>query len=101
MDFVICNLGAVIMKKAVNILGWISVICTLMSLLFTLMCTYLFIYIKYFDGYFTFQCCMIITMIIWSIKMYSWKETSKCVVYSMCCLFIAAGTVFFMFMKVY
>lgn len=89
------------MKKIINVLGWIAVFCTLMSLLLTLMSTYLFVYLKYFSGYFTFQCCLIFTMIIWSIKIYNWNKSSKNIVYSLCCLFIAAGTIFFMIMKVY
>lgn len=84
------------MRRAINIMGWIAVFCTMISLILTFISTYSFIYLEYFKGYFTFNCCMVITMLLWSIKIYSWKETSKNMVYSLGCLLIAAGTVFFM-----
>jgi hypothetical protein len=88
------------MKKAINVLGWISVGLTIITLLLTMLSTYHFTYIKYFYGYYALQWCLFFTMIIWGIKMFYLKSSFKDLVYTAICFIMAFGSVFFRFMKV-
>lgn len=89
------------MRKTINILGWIGVFFTILALILTLLTTYQFTYVKYFDSYYTLQLCMTLTMIMWAIKMFDLKSNLKNVVYPATCFIIAIATIVFMFMKVY
>lgn len=89
------------MRKAINVMGWITVFVTIIALMLTILTMYQFTYVKYFDSYFTLQWCIIFTMTIWGIKLMDLKANMKSYLYPLLCLAIAAGTVFFMVMKVY
>jgi len=88
------------MKRAINCLGWIGVSLTIFALILTLLTTYQFIYVKYFDGYNTLQWVIFFTMIFWTIKMFDSKTNLRNIVYPIACMIIAVGTIFFMYMKV-
>lgn len=90
------------MKKAINIIGWILVLLTMLTLTCTLLTTYLFVrQISYFDSYNTFQLCMALTMMIWAVGMFVDKrERSQNLFYSISCTLIAFGAVFFMYIGV-
>lgn len=89
------------MKNTFSLLGWISVIFTIISLILTLLTTYQFVYIKYFNGYYTLQLSIVITMIIWSVNMFISRTNFKNLIYPITCVLIACVTMFFMYMKVY
>jgi len=89
--------GGIKMKRAINFLAWSAVFLTIVAVVLTLSCTYHFINIYYFQNYFFAQCCIVVTMLLWSIKVLEWKETSKNKLYSVCCLLIAVSTAFFMY----
>lgn len=89
------------MRKAINLLGWIGVTVTMLALIFTMVSTYHFAYIKYFYGYYTLQWCLFFTMIFWGIKMFYLKSSFKDIVYTIICFSMAFVSVFFRFMKVY
>jgi hypothetical protein len=88
------------MKRAINFIAWLAVFFTIVAVILTLSCTYHFINIYYFQDYFLAQCCIVFTMLVWSIKVLGWKETSKNKLYSVFCLLIAVGTAFFMYNKI-
>ena len=85
------------MKRAMNCLAWGAVFLTIVVIIFTLSAGHYFINEYYFQNYSAVQWCMFLTMILWSIKVLSWKETSKYKFYSAFCLLIAAGTAFFIY----
>ncbi|WP_368489001.1 hypothetical protein [Clostridium sp. BJN0013] len=89
------------MKNTINLLGWIGVIFTILALILTLLTTYQFTYVKYFNDYYTLQWSIFITMIIWAINMVVFKTRFKNVIYPLTCVLIACVTMFFMYMKVY
>jgi len=89
------------MRKTLNLLGWVSVLITILTLISTLLTTYQFIYIKYFDSYFTLQCSMVITLTLFGITMFDSKYKFKNVMFSFVCMAIAALTLFFIWMRVY
>lgn len=89
------------MRKTINFLGWIGVSLTILTLILTLLTTYQFTYIKYFDSYYTLQLCMFFTMISWAIRMLDLKANLKNIICPITCTMIAVGTIFFMLMKVF
>ncbi len=89
------------MKKTINLLGWIGVCLTILTLVLTLLTTYQFTYVKYFNSYNTMQWCIFFTMLIWAVKMFDFKASRNGIVCPVTCVLIAIGTIFFIFMKVY
>ncbi|KAJ52889.1 type II secretory pathway component PulF [Clostridium tetanomorphum] len=90
------------MRKAIGVLGWCTVFFTTISLILTILTTCQFIYVKYFNSYFTLQWCIFFTMVVWSIKLIDLKGNIKGkILYPALCLIFAVGTMFFIFMKVY
>lgn len=89
------------MKKTVSFLGWVSVFITTIALILTILTTYQFLYVKYFNSYYTLQWCISLTMFIWAIKLIDFKNKTFNKMYSIMCIFFAVGTIFFIFMKVY
>lgn len=89
------------MKKTINLLGWIGVSFTILTLILTLLTTYQFTYIKYFNSYYTLQWCIFGTMIVWAINMILVKSNFKNIIYPITCAIIAFATMFFMYMRVY
>lgn len=89
------------MKKTVSFLGWVSVFITTIALILTILTTYQFLYVKYFNSYYTLQWCISLTMFIWAIKLIDFKNKAFNKMYSIMCIFFAVGTIFFIFMKVY
>lgn len=83
------------MKKLVSIFGWIFVVFTIISVVFTLLTTYQFIYIKYFSGYYPIQIGIFLTMISWALKFWIYDKDDKKITYSLICLFLAAIALFF------
>lgn len=88
------------MRRTINLLGWICVFFTIISIVLTLLTTYQFTYVKYFNGYYTLQWSMFFTMIIWAVKLFDYKSTFMSKLYPIVCTIIAAGALFFIFMKV-
>lgn len=89
------------MKKTISLLGWIGVIFTILALILTLLTTYHFTYVKYFNDYCTLQWSITLTMIVWAINMIVFRTDFKNIVYPITCVLIACATIFFMYMKVY
>ncbi len=89
------------MKNAINAFKWTAVIFTVLTLILTLLTTYQFTYIKYFDSYYTLEWSIFFTMLFFGISMFDYKHKLKNLVYSLCCMVLAAGTMFFIYMKVY
>lgn len=90
------------MRKAIGALGWCAVFLTTIALILTMLTTCQFIYIKYFNSYFTLQWCIFFTMIVWSLKLIDLKSNfNNKILYPVLCIVFAAGTMFFIFMKVY
>ncbi|WP_125152875.1 hypothetical protein [Clostridium rectalis] len=89
------------MKKAINLLGWFSVFITTMALILTILTTYQFVYVKYFNSYYTLQWCIFFTMSVWCIKFLDFKNNVRNRLYPVICMLFAVCAVFFIFMKVY
>lgn len=89
------------MRKTIDFLGWIAVSFTILTLVLTLLTTYQFTYIKYFDSYYTLQWCIFFTMLIWAIRMFRLKNIYKNVMYPIVCITMAVCTIIFIIMKVY
>ncbi|MEY8764130.1 MULTISPECIES: hypothetical protein [Clostridium] len=89
------------MKKAISLLGWIGVVFTIVALILTLLTTYHFTYVKYFNDYYTLQWSIFGTMIIWAVNMIVFRTNFRNIVYPITCIVIACVTMFFMHMKVF
>ena len=89
------------MKRTINLLGWIGVIFTILALILTLLTTYHFTYVKYFNDYCTLQWSIFGTMIIWAVNMIVFRTNFRNIVYPITCIVIACVTMFFMHMKVF
>lgn len=91
------------MKKVLDWLGWILVLFTILSLIFTWLTTYQFTYRlqRYFNNYYILQMCMLFTMLVWGIKFFDFKAKYRNLVYTLLCILIAAGSLFFMYAGVY
>lgn len=89
------------MKKTINLLGWIGVCLTILTLVLTLLTTYQFTYVKHFNSYYTLQWCMFLTMLAWAAKMFDFKSSRNYIICTITCIVIAVGTMFFIVMKVY
>lgn len=89
------------MKKVINLFRWVAVVFTVFALVLTLLTSYQFTYIKYFDSYYTLEWSIFFTMVFFGISMFDNKFKLKNIIYSLCCMVIAAGTMFFIYMKVY
>lgn len=92
------------MRKTFDIIGWVLVFFTVIALILTILTTYHFVYLKYFNSYFTLQFITFLTMVFWSIKMFDFKakyESYGNMVNCFLSMLIAAGTAFFMYMKIY
>lgn len=75
MDYIIIGneLGGSKMRKALNVLGWVFVVLTMLALTWTLMCTYLYVR-QTISGYRVLQICIICTMLIWAVNMSMTKK---------------------------
>ena len=87
------------MKRLISILAWFSVVITIMCLILTMISSYNIINIQWFNNYYLFQCSIISTMFLWSIKQLLLKNKEW--VNSLLCMIMGMVTMFFMFMKVY
>ena len=85
------------MKRAINFFAWLAVFLTIVTVILTISCLHYLINIYYFQNYFLAECCILATMLLWSIKVLGWRETSKNKLYFICCLLIAVSTAFFMY----
>jgi hypothetical protein len=85
------------MRRAVDLLGWVSVVLTIISLILTLLTTYSLAYVKYFNTYYTLQWCIFFTMSFWGIKLYYLDTGKNRLVYPAICMFFALCSIFFMF----
>ncbi|MCM8711869.1 hypothetical protein M2651_12765 [Clostridium sp. SYSU_GA19001] len=88
------------MKKIINILGWVGVSLTIISLILTMLSTYHFVYIKYFYDYYTLQWCLFFTMIVWGIRIFYLKSSFRDLIYTAICFIMAFGSMFFRLMRV-
>lgn len=91
------------MRKTVDALGWLFVSLTMLTLIFTVLSTYIYVrQITYFNSYNTLQICIVITMITWAIKMnIDKKERSENRMCSVVCTLIAAGAMVFIYLGVF
>lgn len=94
------------MKKALNVLVWISVSLTIITLILTLLTTYSFYYhlnnycFKFFNGYGSLQWCIFFTMIFLGIRMLTYKDNVKNLFYSGVCFLMAFGAMLFLYIGV-
>lgn len=88
------------MRKTLNLLAWGLVGITIISLVLTLLTTYKIFYVKYFETYYTLQWCTSITMLVWGINFFDFEARNRTISYSILCMLIAIGNIFFIFMKV-
>lgn len=88
-------------RRTVGFLGWAFVALTTLSLIFTLLTTYQFVSIQYFNSYRVFDIFIICTMSIWAVNFLDNSNKSRNLLYSGGCAFIALGTLFFMYMGVF
>jgi hypothetical protein len=93
--------GGINVRRTINALGWLSVILTILALIFTMLSTYHFTYIKYFYGYYALQWCLFFTMIIWGVRYFALKSSFKDIIYTVICFLVAFGSMFFRFLRVY
>lgn len=89
------------MKKTIGFLGWVSVFITTIALILTILTTYQFLYVKYFNSYYTLQWCISLTMLVWGIKLIDFRNKTFNKMYPIICIIFSVGTMFFMFMQVY
>lgn len=89
------------MKKTINLLGWACVFITILALIGTISTTYHFKYFKYCNGYSALQWCLFFTLLIWGIKTFDIKASLNKMLYTVICILMAAGSIFFMYMNVY
>lgn len=89
------------MKKLFRILSIISVLLTSLSIIFTLLTTYQFIYInQIFNSYYPIQLGIIITMILWGLRFLFDENGEKRYAYSIICGLIAITSMIFIYMSV-
>lgn len=88
------------MKKIFNLLGWILVTMTILSIILSLLTAYQFITIKYFNTYYPIEWCIFLTMVFWSFKLLD-KQYNKKKIYPIICILMACGAIFFIYMRVY
>lgn len=89
------------MRKVIDILGWVCVLVTVIVLIMTLLTTYQFIYLKYFNSYRLIQLCIFFIGIVWSIKAFIQKPDNTNIVYPLFYMSLAVGTIFFIYIGVY
>ncbi len=89
------------MKKLLDIFGWIAVIFTICSVIFTLLTTYLFIYIPFFNGYYTMQIGILMTMIYLALRYFFFEVGKRRLIYVAISLFFIACCIYFIFSGVH
>ena len=87
------------MRRIISISAWLSVALTILCLLLTMLSSYGYIKLSYFNNYYIFQVSMIITMLLWSIKQLHMKRGEW--INSALCLLMGFGAMVFVFMRVY
>lgn len=89
------------MKKLINILSLLSGLVTCVAVILTLLTTYHFIYVnEVFNSYNPIQIGLAVTMMLWGIKFFLYENGKKRVAYSVICMIIAIGSLFFLTMYV-
>ncbi|MBB6631670.1 hypothetical protein [Clostridium algidicarnis] len=89
------------MKKAIDYLCWGFVAITIVVMTLTVISTYQYIYIAYFNNYYMVEVFLAITMLLWSIKFLTWGELPKRKLYSFFCFFVASAAIFFRVSQVF
>ncbi|ADL51126.1 hypothetical protein [Clostridium cellulovorans] len=82
-------------KKVIDFVTWILVAITMVTLIFTVLTTYQFVYIRNFNDYHIFQTSLMITMIFSGFSVFDRKDKAMSIFYSICCFAIAIGAFFF------
>lgn len=78
------------MGKTVGFLGWLFVVLTIISLLFTLTTAHQIQYIDFhFKYYSILQVCIFFTMIFWAIILFRMNTGGRRIVYSSICVLFA------------
>jgi hypothetical protein len=86
-----------IMGKTVGFIGWVSVILTIVSLVFTISTSHQIQYVEYqFYSYNMLQWCLFFTMLVWSINLFKSNTGRMKFVYSGICILFAFGAILFM-----
>lgn len=87
------------MKKFISISAWLSVVCTTLCLVLTMLSSYEYMNLDYFNNYYVLEVSIIITMFLWSIKQFHIKRGEW--INSALCMFMGVVTVIFMAMEIY
>lgn len=89
------------MNKLIRILSVISALLTSLSIIFTLLTTYQFIYInQIFNSYHPIQLGIVITMMLWALRFLFHENGEKRYAYSIISGLIAITSIIFMYMSV-
>lgn len=87
------------MKRVISISAWLSVVLTSICLMLTMISSYGYIKLSYFNNYYMVQISIIVTMFLWSIKQFHIRRGEW--INSALCLLMGVGAIFFVVMKIY
>lgn len=88
-------------KKSINILSLIAAFLTSLTIIFTLLTTYQFVYInQLFNSYYPIQLGIFITMALWGVRFSFYENGKRKYGYSIICCLIAVSALIFMYMYV-
>ncbi|OPJ64180.1 hypothetical protein [Clostridium oryzae] len=93
------------MKKLINFLSWLGVVCTILSIIITLLATYAwinvysigFLKLRCFHSYSALQASMFCTMLLWGIRLYSSNTGGRKFIYICICMLFAVSIIFLRF----
>ncbi|MBU5592066.1 hypothetical protein KQI89_09815 [Clostridium sp. MSJ-4] len=83
------------MRKTLDYLCWAFVSITMVVIILTIISTYQYVYISYFNNYYMLEVSLAITMLLWSLKFFIWTKLPKRKIYSSVCFIIALAAIFF------
>ena len=91
------------MRKVINVLGWVSVLLSILAIIFTWLTTYQFTYRlqSHFINLTVVQWCMVFTMVFLGLNFIDFKKNTRNIMYAFLCILFALGNMFFMYMKVF
>lgn len=88
------------MRKLIDFISWFFVVVTVVVLIFTMLTTYQFIFLNYFNSYKLVELSTFFTMMIWAFKLLKQKQNLN-KIYSLMCILIAICSILFMYIGVY
>lgn len=91
-----------LIKDALTILSWASVIFTIIVLISVFLSTHNIFYIRFLNNYYALQISMSVTFFLWAAKFFTYgkNKTSK-IKYSFICMVLSIGFLCFTMLNVY